>query len=337
MNSPPPLLPRRTAARLGVVLVGALLVGLVVALALGSDGFNLPAATDWDLINAIRLPRALGALLTGALLGLAGALAQGLFRNPLADPYLLGSASGATLAVVITITLLSSVTVESTTLQFLVHLGYSGAAFVGALVGVALSLTLARGARQTNGLLLAGVVVGILLGALSNLLTLISPEALRGVQTFLYGSTSWLNFGSVTREAIGLVAILVLSVRYSRVLDALVLGDHTAMSLGIDLKRARAGLIVCMALATGLAVAETGLLAFVGLMSPHVVRRLVDTTHSGILVLSSLTGATLLLWADSIARWVWAPQELPVGLFTAIIGGGYLLTMLTLQDRWENH
>jgi len=233
--------------------------------------------------------------------------------------------------------LISSLSIDSAWLQFLVHIGTSAAAFGGALLGVALSLSLARGARQTNGLLLAGVVVGILLGAVSNLLTLLSPEALRGVQTFLYGSTAWLSFQSVGREAVGLLVVTVVSVRLSRVLDALVLGEDTAQSLGIDLKQTRVVLIGCMALATGLAVAETGLLAFVGLMSPHVVRRLVDTTHAGLLSLSSLTGAVLLLWADSLSRWLWAPQELPVGLFTAMIGGGYLLTMLTRQDRWENH
>jgi iron complex transport system permease protein len=330
---------KRFRTRFTALILIASGLGLALSLVIGAEGFTGPTADDTVLIQLIRLPRALGAWLTGALLGLSGALAQGLFRNPLADPYLLGSASGATLAVVLVFSAAFGMhlTVDLHAFALVLKIGLTGAAFLGAMGGVALTLLLARGARHATNLLLAGVVIGILLGALSNLITLLSPEALRNVQTFLYGSTSLLSWQSCAMESAVLGFALALSVRYSKVLDALVLGESTASSLGIEINRTRFYLILLMALATGCAVAETGLLAFVGLISPHVVRRAVDTTHAGILVLSALTGGALLLLADTLARWAWAPQELPVGLFTAVLGGTYLLWMIYAQERQELH
>ncbi|MBP6765062.1 MAG: iron ABC transporter permease [Rubrivivax sp.] len=319
-----------TPASLGAALLALAGLLTLLGLAAGSEGWSFAWAQEWDLVSAIRAPRTLGALLAGALLGLAGALAQGLFRNPLADPYLLGSAAGAGLGVVLVLSAggLLGHHIGLATADLLQRLGLVGAAFLGALGGVSLTLLLARGTARPMVLLLAGVVVGILLSAFSELLTLISPEALRGKQIFLLGTTSFLGWTSVAVLAVVLAALLPLGLRFARALDALVLGESSAASLGLDLPRVRLLLVALMALATGTSVAQAGLVAFVGLVAPHIVRRLVVVTHGPLLALSALAGAVLLLAADVAARSVVAPQELPVGLLTAVLGGIYLLVLL---------
>ena len=324
-----------TPRGLAAALAAAALLLLGLGLAAGSQGWSFAWGEEAELIAAIRAPRSLGAWLAGALLGLSGAIAQGLFRNPLADPYLLGSAAGAGLGVVLVLAagglLGASLGLAATGL--LLRLGLVGAAFVGALVGMALTLVLARGAGRPMVLLLAGVVVGVLLTALSDLVILLSPEALRGKQVFLLGSTSFFGWPSVAVLAAALVLVLPLAVKLSRALDALVLGEASAASLGLPLPRLRLALVALMALATGTAVAQAGLVAFVGLVAPHLVRRLVVTRHGALLALSAMAGGVLLLAADVAARSVIAPQELPVGVLTAVFGGGYLLLLLRQLAR----
>lgn len=322
-------------------LLGGLGIAALVLIALGlmagSEGLSWRAlradiASDQAalILGQIRAPRTVGALLVGALLGLAGALAQGLFRNPLADPYLLGSAAGASLAVVTVLAAGSFAghAISLSTAAWIARVGLVVAAFCGALVGVAITLTLARGAQQTVRLLLAGVVVGVLLGAASDLLTLVSPDALRGKQIFLLGTTAFLGWQGVLGLAVGLAIALPLAIRFARVLDALTLGDESAASLGLPIGRLRSVLVVLFAAATGLAVSQAGLVAFVGLASPHVVRRMAPGPHGYLLFASAATGGVLLLAADVIARVSVAPQELPVGVVTALVGGTYLLWLL---------
>ncbi len=324
-----------SASTLALVLAAVALVLTVLGLAAGSEGWSFAWGSEWDLLAAIRAPRTLGALLTGALLGLAGAIAQGLFRNPLADPYLLGSAAGAGLGV--TLVLAASgyfgTVIGLATANVLARVGLVGAAFAGALLGVGLTLVLARGTARPMVLLLAGVVVGILLSSVAELVMLISPEALRGRQIFLLGSTGFLGWTSAGVLGAALLLTMPLALRFARALDALVLGEASATSLGIHLPRVRLLLVVLMAGATGAAVAQAGLVAFVGLVAPHIVRRLVVVTHGPLLALSSLAGAVLLLAADVAARSVIAPQELPVGLLTAVLGGVYLLVLLRQRGQ----
>jgi iron complex transport system permease protein len=311
-----------------------------LGLAAGSEGLSWRGfQADWAgdqaalIFQQIRLPRTLGAFLVGALLGLAGALAQGLFRNPLADPFLMGSAAGASLAVVAVLAAGAAAghLVSLGTAQWLERVGLVLAAFLGALGGVALTLLLARGAAHTVRLLLAGVVVGVLLNAVGELFTLLSPDALRGKQMFLLGSTGYLGWHSVGLLALGLALALPVAARLGRVLDALTLGEDSAASLGLPLGPLRLLLVALFALATGLAVSQAGLVAFVGLVSPHVVRRLAPGRHAHLLLGSAAVGGLLLLAADVVARVVMAPQELPVGVITAVTGGGYLLWLLHKQ------
>ncbi len=214
---------------------------------------------------------------------------------------------------------------------WLTRVGLVAAAFGGALGGVLLTLMLARGAQHTMRLLLAGVVVGVVLSALSDLLTMLVPEALRGRQVFMLGSTGFLGWDSCALLAFGLGLTLPVAQRLSRVLDALVLGEDSARSLGLRLPRLRLLLVCLLAATTGLAVSQAGLVAFVGLAAPHVVRRIAPGAHSYTLLASAGAGAVLLLAADVVARAAIAPQELPVGVLTAVFGGVYLLWLLNRQ------
>ena len=321
---------RTTALRLALLLLAAAALGVLLGLSAGSNGWSGAWATDWDLIRDIRMPRTLGALAAGALLGLAGAIAQGLFRNALADPYLLGSAAGAGLGVVLVLAAggLLGVSVGGAVTEALLRVGLIGAAFVGALVGVSLTLAMAGGAGRPTVLLLSGVVVGVLMTALADGVVMLSPEALRGKQVFLLGSTSFLGWSSVAVLVASLAVALPLAMRMARAMDALVLGDATATSLGLPLGRVRLLLVALMAFATGAAVAQVGLVAFVGLVAPHLVRRSVVVTHGRLLALAALAGGVLLLAADVAARSLLVPQELPVGMLTAVFGGLYLLRLL---------
>lgn len=338
-------------------------LAVVVALALtalgicvGSVGFEdllLPllnpladpeySAMARQIVWEIRLPRTLGAWAAGALLGLAGAVAQGLFRNPLADPYLLGSASGASLGVALALAAMGGAAgmlggdgnmmnggtvIGVFSNSVLVRVGLTGAAFAGAVLAILLTLVLSRGVSHTLRLLLAGVVVGAVLGAVTHLVLMLSPDSLQAMWTFMLGSTAFVGWVSVSMMAIAWVVSVLAAGLLARVLDGLSLGDATAQSLGLAVVPMRAALVAVLALATGTAVAQTGLIAFVGLAAPHLVRSVLKTTHGQLILLASLVGGVLLMAADTLARWLIAPQELPVGVLTAVLGGGYLLWLM---------
>ena len=320
---------QRASAVASVLLLIAFVLALL-GVGVGSTGFaSVLHATDdpvalqilWD----IRLPRTLGAWVAGALLGLAGAVAQGLFRNPLADPYLLGSASGASLGVALSLVLFG---VSPFAAQWLMRLGLTAGAFAGAVGGVLLTLMLAKGVQHTLRLLLAGVIVGVVLGAAKELIMLARPDFLQSMQSFMLGSTGYVGWSACSIMLGTWMLCMAAAWALSPVLDGLALGEATAASLGLPLARLRRGLVAVLALATGAAVAQTGLVAFVGLAAPHLVRSVVKTSHGRLILLSSLMGGALLMAADLLARWVIAPQELPVGVLTAVLGGGYLLWLM---------
>ena len=286
----PPTAPGALRSRwLALALLAASLLLVPLGTGVGSMGLEhlWPALFDqhadpgtremaWQIVWDIRLPRTLGAWCAGALLGLAGAVAQGLFRNPLADPYLLGSASGASLGVALALALMgagagmvggagSPLAVSVFSGHWLVRLGLTGAAFAGAVLAVLLTLALARGVQHTLRLLLAGVIVGVVLGAFTSLILLLSPDSLQAMQAFLLGSTGFVGWTACLLMAGVWVLCLVAAWVLSRVLDGLALGEATAHSLGLPLAPLRAALVAVLALATGTAVAQTGLIAFVGL------------------------------------------------------------------------
>jgi len=317
---------------LPLLIVLLLITGLMlgVGAAVGSLGWEPLSAREGEAAAAvlwdIRMPRTLGAWLAGALLGLAGALAQGLFRNPLADPYLLGSATGAALGVAVALVVIGVTPMAAS--GWVARWGLTGAGFVGAVLAVLVTLGLARGVQHTLRLLLAGVVVGMVFGAFAALVMFWVPDILRAMQAFLLGTTSFLGWPSVGLLGSVLAVALVAAAACSRALDALALGEVTAASLGVSLTPVRVALVGAMALATGAAVAQVGLIAFIGLVAPHMVRALAKPTHRWLLPLSAATGGLLLLGADVLARWLLAPREVPVGVLTAVLGGGYLLWLM---------
>ncbi|ABM37670.1 FecCD family ABC transporter permease [Polaromonas naphthalenivorans] len=320
----------RKAFWLAAGLLGASGVLLLLGVSVGSTGFDSVLDLRRDpqallIVSEIRLPRTLGAWLAGALLGLAGAVAQGLFRNPLADPYLLGSASGASLGVAAAMALFG---VSPLATHWLARVGLTGAAFVGAVLAVLLTLLLAKGVQHTLRLLLAGVIVGVVLGAITSLVLLLTPEIMQAMQSFMLGSTGLVGWTACAIMAAVFAAAMLAAWMMSHALDGLALGEATAQSLGLPLPQMRAALVAVLALATGTAVAQTGLIAFVGLAAPHLVRSVVKTTHGRLIALASLMGAVLLTAADILARGLVAPQELPVGVLTAVLGGTYLLWLM---------
>ena len=325
---------QRAPGALAVWLLAASAGLLAVGIAVGSMGWEPlldESGAGLTILWEIRLPRTVGAWIAGALLGLSGAVAQGLFRNPLADPYLLGSSTGAALGVALLLVMLGAA--PAATAPWATSLGMTGAAFVGAVFAVMLTLALARGVRHTLRLLLAGVIVGMVFGALSSLVIFLAPELLRSMQSFLLGTTGFLGWASAGVLAFALLACAGVALAWGRALDALALGETTAASLGVPLARVRMGLVGVIALGTGAAVAHVGLVAFIGLMAPHLVRALAKPTHRWLLPLSGLAGGVLLLAADVLARWLLAPRELPVGVVTAVLGGAYLLVLMQRRPQ----
>ena len=320
----------RKAFWLAAGLLAASSVLLLLGVSVGSTGFDSVLDLQRDpqallIVSEIRLPRTLGAWLAGALLGLAGAVAQGLFRNPLADPYLLGSASGASLGVASAMALFG---ISPLATHWLARIGLTGAAFVGAVLAVLLTLLLAKGVQHTLRLLLAGVIVGVVLGAITSLVLLLTPEIMQAMQSFMLGNTGLVGWTACAIMAAVFAVAMLAAWMLSHALDGLALGEATAQSLGLPLPQMRAALVAVLALATGTAVAQTGLIAFVGLAAPHLVRSVVKTTHGRLIGLASLMGAVLLTAADILARGLVAPQELPVGVLTAVLGGTYLLWLM---------
>ena len=212
---------RHRARILGGVVLGLSAALLLLGAGVGSTGFESVFAARHDpvalqIVWDIRLPRTLGAWLAGALLGLAGAVAQGLFRNPLADPYLLGSASGASMGVAIALALFGT---SPSSTQWVVRVGLTGAAFIGAVVAVLLTLLLARGVQQTLRLLLAGVIVGVVLGAIKDLITISSVDVLQAIVGFMLGSTALVGWSACAVMGVLAAVCLLLGWALAPVLD----------------------------------------------------------------------------------------------------------------------
>ena len=312
-----------------VLVFGGLVVG-TSSVAVSLDWLQDGSAQSAVVIYDIRLPRTLGAWLAGALLGLAGAIAQGVFRNPLAEPYLLGTASGAALGVTLSLVGLDT---AIGSLAFGGRVGLTAAATIGAGFATALTLALSRGVVQTSRLLLSGIVVGFVLSAVTTLILLARPDTWRMMQVFLLGSTGFLGWSSDELLAAILLLCLVPALLLARGLDALSLGDDTAASLGLSLTNLRLALLAVMSVATAAVVGQVGVVGFVGLVAPHLVRETLRVNHRQLLLAAPLCGGALVQAADLLSRWVIRPAELPVGAVMACVGGSYLVLLLWRRSR----
>jgi iron complex transport system permease protein len=299
----------------------------------GASGAGLTDA-DRAIFWSVRLPRVVMGALVGCALGSAGAAVQGLFRNPLADPGLVGVSSGASLGAALTIVIgggvLSSLPswVRPAVLPIA---AFAGGALVTALV---LRLGTPRGRAAGLTVLLAGVAVNALVGAVVGLLSHVaSDRELRDLTFWTLGGLSGASWRKIAFVAPWIVAVLVLMPRLGRRLDLLALGEREAGYLGVRVERLRLAVVAAIAISVGAAFAAAGLVGFVGLVVPHLVRLLVGPRHAALIPLSALFGGALLVAADVIARTVIAPAELPVGLLTAAFGAPFFLFLLRREVR----
>ena len=319
-------------AAITLLLTGASLLIGTSSLATSLHWLVDPDAQAKVVLWQIRLPRTLGAWGVGALLGLCGATAQGLFRNPLAEPYLLGTASGAALGVALSLIAADATLGE---LAWAGKIGLTGAAFLGAGAATLATIALSRGALQTSSLLLAGIVVAFVLSAVTSLVLLAKPDIWRAMQTFMLGSTGFLSWSSTALLAAAFGLCLVPALVLSRGLDALTLGEDTAQSLGLSIPLLRLSLLGLVAFGTAAAVGQVGLVGFIGLVAPQLVRETLTVTHRQLLIAASLGGGALLQAADLLSRWIVRPAELPVGAVTACLGGAYLVFLLWRKNRHD--
>ena len=330
-----------SARNLAWLLVPLTLLSALFALTVGPSA--LSAAQVWQalwhpgadvdglIVWQIRLPRLLLALCVGALLGISGALIQGLFRNPLAEPGLMGVSSGATLAVVATLIFApSALALLPAPLQTLAR---PATAFIGGLVATQLVMLIGRdSAGSPLRLILAGVAFNMMavagLGLCSYLAT---NEQLRTLTFWTLGSFGAANWQAVAITVFVLMIITLLAWPLHKPLNALLLGESECRHLGFDVPRLKRRIIYLCAAGVGAAVAFTGIIGFIGLVVPHMVRLLVGPDHRRVLPLSLGFGALLTLWADWLARVVISPAELPVGIITALLGGPFFIYLIHRQ------
>lgn len=323
------------AAGLASLCVGSIHIELTDLAALIGLG-DVPAdTTALTVLRDLRLPRVLLAISVGAALACAGAAMQGLFRNPLADPGLVGVASGAALAAVAAIVGARSLGIPSNWLPYATPL----AAFIGGLGAAALAARLAsvEGYTRTATLLLAGLAINAIAGAGIGLLTQFAGDAaLREATFWLFGSLSKSGWAELLFALPVLLAVLLLLPRDARALNALLLGEPEAAHLGVDVESLKRRVMLLIVVAVAVSVALAGVIGFVGLVVPHLVRLMLGPDHRSLLPAAALSGAALLVLADLGARTALAPAEVPVGVLTALIGGPFFLGLLIrLRGRIE--
>lgn len=326
---------RHRALLILVALSGLALLSIALALMVGSirvspsevwtSLVNAGGGIAGDVVRSLRLPRALAGFACGGLLALAGALLQVLLRNPLADPYILGISGGAGVGAMLAI------------LFGLSAAGINGFAFLGALGAMVVVFGLAHGDgswTQTR-LLLTGVIVAAGCGAVVALMLSIAPEhKLRGMLFWVMGDLSQTNDPGLA--LVILAAALLVSLPFARELNLLARGADTAQTLGVAVVRLRRGVFIVASLATAAAVTHAGSIGFIGLIVPHLVRLATGNDQRLLLPASALAGGSLLVIADTLARTVVAPQQLPVGVLTALIGVPVFLFLLT-RDAKARH
>lgn len=333
-----PSLPLLVLLLVGVVVL-SLGIGAVamqplqaVAILLEQVGVRLPVAYDSTqsaVLLAVRLPRVLGSVLVGGALASAGVALQALFRNPLADPWLVGVSGGASCGAASAI--LGAALLSPTVAGMFGIAMVPIAAFLGALAAAFAVLRLARLGRAPSAvvMLLCGIAVNALASAGTGLLTYLADDTqLRRIAFWQLGSLGGITWRSLPVAALLMSMAMLLLIRYARRLDALVLGEAEAGHLGVDPVRLRRRVVALAALGTGAAVALTGIIGFIGLVVPHVARLLFGAAHRRLLPRAALLGATVLTLSDLVARTALAPAELPIGIVTSAFGAPFFLWLL---------
>lgn len=326
-----------TAACIAALAVGPVTLGWgeLLASLLQPLGLSLPWTPDalqQTTVLQIRLPRVVMGILVGAGLAISGAAMQGMFRNPLAEPGLVGISSGAALAAVTVIVLGHQLVPADTALP--VRYLLPTAAFIGGLVTTVLvwRLSQLRGQTSIATLLLAGIAINALaVSGIGLLATIADDQALRSLTFWTLGSLGKANWTEIAVAGPMILLAAVLLPPQAKALNALLLGEAEAGHLGIEVESLKRRLMILVALAVGAAVALAGIIGFVGLVVPHVLRLLLGPDHKLVLPGSALFGAALMVLADTAARSLAAPIELPVGILTSLIGGPFFLWLLLRQ------
>ncbi|MBW1897812.1 MAG: iron ABC transporter permease [Deltaproteobacteria bacterium] len=317
-----------------LILILILLCICILAICTGSAGIpvkNIPdilltgkKTAEYNILLGIRLPRILLGIAIGGALSLAGTLLQGMFRNPLVEPYTLGISGGASLGVCLNIVF-----------KWYAVLGviaYPLSGFLGAVLVIALVYTLSMktGALKTNSMLLIGVMISFISSSLVMLLMAVShSEDLQSIVFWIMGSLDEPNMTMIKIAVFGALAGLIFSYFFCLDLNALALGEEEAMHLGVNIERTKRILFIIASVLTGLSVSVTGIIMFVGLIVPHFMRITVGSDHRILLIGSFLAGASFLTLCDVLARTVISPLELPVGVITGIIGGIVFIYVLS--------
>jgi iron complex transport system permease protein len=332
---PPATVAVLVVAAFVAVGTGAVAIPPHTVIAILLDAVGLPAPWPFEprqatVLLAIRLPRVLLGVLAGGALSVAGAALQGLFRNPLADPGLIGVSTGAALAAALMIVLGSPLLAALPALAANFALPF--AAFLGGLVTTLLIYRFASrdGHTEVATMLLAGVALNAIAGAVIGLLTFLSDDQeLRDMNFWMLGSLGGITWDRLIPAAPVIVAASAGLALLARQLNALVLGETEALHLGIEVERVKRTIVVLAALAVGASVALTGVIGFVGLVVPHLVRLMIGPDHHRLLPTSIALGSALLILADLLARTVVLPAELPIGILTSCVGGPFFLWLLS--------
>lgn len=328
----------------GLFLLAALLVSAVLAVSLGPVSLTLEQlyqalltvlkggdSSEQVILWHIRIPRLLLGLLVGSGLAVCGAVMQGLFRNPLADPGLIGVSSGASLGAALSIVLGGQLMLAAEWQRWLTP--FSAFIFGAAVTLLVYKLASSRGRTEVATLLLAGVAIQAVAGAGIGLLTYLADDTqLRDLTFWSMGSLGGAQWNTVAVTAVLSLPTLLVLLRLSRGLNALLLGEAEAAHIGIQVERLKILAITFSALLVGVSVAAAGMIGFVGLVTPHLIRLSLGSDHRFLLPASAILGGVLLVCADVLARTLISPAELPIGILTALIGGPFFIYLL-LQQR----
>ncbi|MBX2804572.1 MAG: iron ABC transporter permease [Hyphomicrobiales bacterium] len=289
---------------------------------------------DAQIVQQIRLPRLILGLCVGAVLGVCGAALQGLFRNPLADPGIIGVSSGAALAAGLVI--VTGNTFASGFMEWAGNYALPLGAFAGSMIAIVSIYALSQRAGTTSGasLILAGIAINAMAGAALGYLTFLSSDnQLRQLTFWTLGSLGRITWDSLVPVAVLMTIAVALTLRKAAALNTYLLGEREAGHLGLNVERMKKTLIVLGALGVGSAVAVSGIIGFVGLAAPHIIRLFAGADHRIVLPGSALLGALLVMCADLIARTAAAPAELPIGVLTSALGGPFFLWLLGRYRR----
>lgn len=314
------------------VIIGSVKIEISVAWAifLNHLGFEVPeiwTPGEQIIILFLRLPRVLMAVVVGAMLGVAGVAAQGLFRNPIVDPYIIGISSAAGFGAALTVVLGLSIFLSFLTIPLVSFL------FALMSVGFIYSLSRSRFRMSMTVLLLAGIAISFFFSAFTSFILYFAEDKVHFILSYLMGSFWGASWVDLYIELLVMIPGTIILFFYGRDLNVMVFGDEAAQSIGVNVEQSKKVILILMTLLTSTSVAFCGCIGFVGLIIPHCMRFLVGSDNRKLIPLSAVSGGLLLLWADVLARTLLSPLEIPVGIFTSLMGGPFFLYLVVQKKK----